>query len=83
MPSLRIKRGTRSQLNTAASGSGLKAGEPYLITDESRIAVGLTAATYQDFLKVGEVSGGRNIDGGAASTVYLATQLINGGGANG
>lgn len=58
MATLRIKRGTRSQLNAAATASGLRAGEPYLITDESRFAVGLAAGTYQDFLKVGEVSSG-------------------------
>lgn len=37
----RVKRGTKSQLNTAAGSSGLAAGEPYLITDEGgRLAVG-------------------------------------------
>jgi|GEM_PF-5715556 hypothetical protein len=54
MPSLKIKRGTRSQLNTAASASGLAAGEPYLITDENRIAVGLSTTTYEAFGKSSE-----------------------------
>lgn len=44
-------RGTRAALNTLASGSSLRAGELYLITDEGRLAVGLTATTYQDFAK--------------------------------
>lgn len=40
MPLLKFKRGTRAQLNAAASGSLLNLGEPYLITDEGRLAVG-------------------------------------------
>lgn len=83
MATLRIKRGTRAQLDAAAAASGLHEGEPYLITDESRIAIGLSTGLYQSLLKVGEVSGGRNLDGGAASAVYLTSQLIDGGGANG
>lgn len=47
MAAIRIKRGTRAQLNTAAGLSELAAGEPYLITDENAVAVGLTATTYQ------------------------------------
>lgn len=81
MTSLRIKRGTRAQLNSAASGSGLNAGEPYLITDESRFAVGLTTATYQDFLKVGEVSNGAqtvwyDYVATASQTTFAATYTV-------
>ena len=54
MPSLKIKRGTRAQLNAAASAGQLNAGEPYLITDEERLAIGTSATTYQDFSKSGE-----------------------------
>lgn len=54
MPSLKIKRGTRAQIVSAAGASGLVQGEPYLITDENRLAVGLTATTYQDFAKASE-----------------------------
>lgn len=49
-----MKRGTRAQLDAAALAGTLAAGEPYLITDEDRIAVGLTASTYQDYALVGE-----------------------------
>ena len=49
-----IKRGTRSQLDAAAAASGLNTGEPYLITDEDRIAVGLSATTYQDYALTSE-----------------------------
>lgn len=49
MPKVYIKRGTRAQLDSAAAASGLNIGEPYLITDEDRIAVGLSTSTYQDY----------------------------------
>lgn len=58
MPSLQIKRGTRAQLNAAAGASQLKIGEPYLITDENRIAVGLSATTYETYAKESEAGGG-------------------------
>lgn len=48
MPSVQIKRGTRSQLDTAKSASGLKVGELYLITDENRVAVGTAVNDYVD-----------------------------------
>lgn len=54
MPSVRIKRGTRAQLEAAAAASQLKAGEPYLITDEGRIAAGLSATTYEAGAKQSE-----------------------------
>lgn len=44
--SLRVKRGTRSQLDTAAAADGLAAGEPLLVTDEGRPAIGLGADAY-------------------------------------
>lgn len=48
MPSVFIKRGTRAQLNTAAAAGGLNAGELYLVTDESKIAVGVSTTAYAD-----------------------------------
>lgn len=58
MPKVLIKRGTRAQLNAAATASQLNAGEQYLITDENRIAVGLTTSTYEALPKASEkVSG--------------------------
>ena len=38
---IRVKRATRAQLGTAAGAGNLAQGEPYLVTDEGRIAVGL------------------------------------------
>ena len=43
---IRIKRGTRAQLDAAAGTSALHEAEPYLITDEGRMAVGLGASSY-------------------------------------
>lgn len=44
---IKIKRATRAQLNSAATAGQLVQGEPYLITDEDRIAVGLSTTTYK------------------------------------
>lgn len=45
---LRIKRGTKAQLDTAAGANGLAAGEPYLVTDQGgRLAVGTALGGYQ------------------------------------
>lgn len=54
MPSVKVKRGTRAQLNTAAAANQLAAGEVYLITDENRIAVGLSINSYEAYAKVSE-----------------------------
>lgn len=54
MPSLAHKRGTRAQINAAASGSELRAGEVYLITDEARLTVGTAANSHQPVAKQGE-----------------------------
>lgn len=42
-------RTTRANLNAQASANALFYGEPYLITDEKRLAIGLSANSYQDF----------------------------------
>lgn len=64
---LRIKRGTRSQLNTAAAASGLASGEPYLITDEGRVAVGTGATTYAVAEKQADTAIPLIIDGGGVA----------------
>lgn len=58
MPSVRIKGGTRAQLDAAALANGLVAREPYFITDESRFAVGTATNAYQAMAKEGEGGGG-------------------------
>lgn len=52
-----IKRGSRAAIDAAAAASGLKAGEPYLITDENRLAVGLSVSAYEAFAKQSEAGG--------------------------
>lgn len=46
MANIRIKRGTAAQVAAAASSAQLAPAEPYLITDEARLAVGLGASTF-------------------------------------
>lgn len=54
-PLLLIKRGTRAEIESAKAASGLLNSEPYLITDEGRIAIGTSANSYSAFLKEDEV----------------------------
>jgi len=55
MAILKVKRGTKAQIDAAAVANQLLQGEPYLITDEGRLAVGLTSGTYAAFAKTSEV----------------------------
>lgn len=55
MPKLLLKRGTRAQINSAISSNGLNLGEPYLVTDEGRLAIGTGSNTLVDFAKLSEV----------------------------
>lgn len=50
MAKIRVKRGTRAALDAAGLAEGLAAGEPYLITDEGRMAVGTSATAYAPVL---------------------------------
>ncbi len=63
------KRGTRSEINSAATANELNAGEVYLITDENRIAMGTSANTYESYAKESEAGGG---GGGTSPTVALS-----------
>jgi len=45
----KLPRGTRAALNTKAGAGTIVVGQPYLITDENRIAVGLTTTTYATY----------------------------------
>jgi hypothetical protein len=48
MAIIQFKRGTRAQIDTAAGASQLRIAEPYLLTDEGRMALGLAANSYAD-----------------------------------
>lgn len=58
MPSLSHKRGTRAQIDAAASASQLRSGEVYLMTDEGRLTVGTAANAHQPVAKQSEAGGG-------------------------
>jgi hypothetical protein len=53
MAQIRIKRGTRAQIDAAAAASQLAEGEPYLVTDEGRMAVGIASDAYSDAAALG------------------------------
>lgn len=50
-------RTTRANLDTQKTGSNLIVGEPYLITDENRIAVATAVNNYYDFALKSEADG--------------------------
>jgi hypothetical protein len=58
MPSLAHKRGTRAQIDAAASGSQLRTGEIYLITDEARVTVGTASNAHTPLAKQSEAAAG-------------------------
>lgn len=47
MAQIVVKRGSREQIDAAATAGFLNPGEPYWITDEKRFAVGVTDSTYE------------------------------------
>lgn len=64
---------TRATLVAAAVASQLIAQQVYLITDENRLAVGLSATTYQDFAKASEAGVADN----AVTNLKLADMAAN------
>ena len=71
MARVKHRRATRAQLNTAATNNLLLEGEVYLITDEGRIAIGLSTSTYETYAKESEGAAG-------SVTKSTATQLNEG-----
>lgn len=55
---IKFLRTTRANLNTQKAANNLLVGEPYLITDEARLAVGTANNDYVDFAKTTEASVG-------------------------
>jgi len=76
---IKILRTTRANLNAQAGSAGLLAGELYLITDENRIAVGLTTSTYAEAAKT--VDDAANFGSGSATDNYVLTADGSGGAA--
>lgn len=52
---IQIKRGTRAQIEAAKAAGQLRDGEPYLITDEDRLAVGVSSSGYSSFARLEEL----------------------------
>lgn len=52
---IQIKRGTRAQIEAAKAAGQLRDGEPYLIIDENRLAVGVNSNGYSSFVKTEEL----------------------------
>ncbi len=76
---IKIKRGTRAQLNAAAAANGLAAGEPYLITDENRLAVGLSASTYAEYALAAQgVTNGNSHDHHGGDGAQIAYSSLSG-----
>lgn len=53
---IKFLRTTRADLDAQANAGNLLVGEPYLITDENRFALGLTTTTYETFATESEVA---------------------------
>lgn len=69
---IQVKRGTRAQIDTAASANFLNEGEPYLITDATpkpRLAIGLSGNEYGEIANLDDVGGG----GGEVTSVNTRT----------
>lgn len=57
MADVRHKRGTRAALIALAGANGLKPGQLYVLTDENRIAVAMSASTFETYAKESEAGG--------------------------
>jgi len=69
MATIKVKRGTRSEVNSAASASGLNQGELYLITDEDVLAVGTSSSTYEEVNSAGLSFRNRIINGNLSNPI--------------
>ena len=78
MSSLKIKRGSYAQLVAAAAADQLKEGEPYLISDQGRIAIGTSTSTFEVFAKLSEAEAAEKLSKDAlARANYTAQTLAN------
>lgn len=53
---IKVLRSTRANLDAQRAANGLIAGEPYLITDEGRLAVATAVNAYVDFARLSELT---------------------------
>lgn len=66
---IKFLRTTRANLNTQKNSNGLLEGEPYLITDENRLAIGTANNNYEDLAKKSEVDGKKTDNVSATSRI--------------
>ena len=79
---IKFLRTTRAALNNAKTAANLNQGEPYLIVDEGKLAIGSGPTSYIDVATGGGGGGGTGFfDGGSAASSYEASQHIDAGGA--
>jgi hypothetical protein len=72
-----LKRGTAAGLAALVAANGLKFGELYFLTDQGRIALGLSVNTYEPFAKLSEVTSDptKASLNGSATQFFAASQL--------
>lgn len=63
------KRGTKSALDTLASGGNLKVGQLYIVTDTKQIAIATSTTAYDLYIRASEF--GVTVSTTAPSTPYL------------
>ena len=68
---LQIMRASRANLAAQSSADGLLSAEPYLITDESRLAVGLGASSFAECLMRGDIGTDTTVSASGAITLSL------------
>lgn len=77
---IQIKRGTRAQIEAAKVAGQLRDGEPYLIIDESRLAVGTSSSGYSSFAKDKnntDITSLTGITGGISEVDYVQFDIAN------
>lgn len=84
MPSLKIKRGTKAQIDAAATAGTLEAGQPFLVTDTGKIAVATGTNSYNSFViddyRILEKGSDQSeIDGDLSDITGLAAPLVANG----
>lgn len=73
---IKFLRTTKANLETQKTGSNLLVGEPYLITDEGRIAIGTANNAYSEMAKKSE-AGGKLIKGSLFSAYTTSTSYVD------
>lgn len=75
MADIQHKRGTRAALDALAAGAALKPGQLHLLTDEARIAIALTASSFETFAKENEAGGGGGVE--PWTRLFLGSDFTN------